>query len=390
MSATERVSRPLMSRSFAQSRRTLRMKPATVTPNPARKFLRSVSRVTPTAAARVSTSHARSRSSSTHRMASSTDRVSRLAALDPRWRRARCSPAGEGGPASPSVASPPSVSSARRNDGCMRHPPDVMTILIALSRTQNSHQKFVSATRGLRAADKLSLCGRTDGIMPRSLASPAPPLPALMVSTHRHRIGAASAAIAIHVAVGAAMLRTHAPTEGLAAGEGGSQTVMVVELVSLASTDGGDSPASAGQAPHAPPAAAVSPSPTTVPDPAPHDATPSAASPSESPGDGNDIAASAVTGGAAPYRDLLLSHVRRYREYPLEARLQRAEGTARVRFILDREGRVQRVWLDDSSGHDSLDEAALAAIRRADPFPPPPRTASPYIDIILPISFDLR
>lgn len=43
-----------------------------------------------------------------------------------------------------------------------------------------------------------------------------------------------------------------------------------------------------------------------------------------------------------------------------------------VRFSLTREGRIQKAEVEKSSGHSVLDEAALEAVIRGDPYPPAP------------------
>lgn len=50
--------------------------------------------------------------------------------------------------------------------------------------------------------------------------------------------------------------------------------------------------------------------------------------------------------------------------YPIEARRKHEEGTVRLRVVITVEGRVKEIGIAASSGHDSLDEAALAAVRR--------------------------
>jgi periplasmic protein TonB len=47
-------------------------------------------------------------------------------------------------------------------------------------------------------------------------------------------------------------------------------------------------------------------------------------------------------------------------------------GTAKVSFVLDRNGRLVSHWLVESAGSPALDEESLAIIERAQPFPVPP------------------
>jgi protein TonB len=50
--------------------------------------------------------------------------------------------------------------------------------------------------------------------------------------------------------------------------------------------------------------------------------------------------------------------------YPPSARRQDQEGTVRVRILVDERGRASDVQVTRSSGYDSLDDAAVSAVRR--------------------------
>ena len=85
------------------------------------------------------------------------------------------------------------------------------------------------------------------------------------------------------------------------------------------------------------------------------------------------------------------AHLVRHRVYPPEARSSGASGVARVIFSLGRDGRVLSVSLVGGSGHGVLDQAAIAMVRRAAPFPPfPSEIAASRLDMGAPIRFDLR
>ena len=61
--------------------------------------------------------------------------------------------------------------------------------------------------------------------------------------------------------------------------------------------------------------------------------------------------------------------------YPSRAKAARLTGEATVSFAVDRSGRASAISIVASSGFDVLDEAAMAAVRRASPFPPIPSAA---------------
>lgn len=102
----------------------------------------------------------------------------------------------------------------------------------------------------------------------------------------------------------------------------------------------------------------------------------------------------AETGGRAAmtsYFARVQAHLSRHRVYPQEARANGISGVARVVFSLGRDGRVLSVSLARGSGHGVLDQAALAMVRRAAPFPPfPPAIAASRLEMGAPIRFDLR
>jgi TonB family protein len=60
---------------------------------------------------------------------------------------------------------------------------------------------------------------------------------------------------------------------------------------------------------------------------------------------------------------------------------------ARVRFTIDREGRLSRIELESSSGNSSFDRAALRAMYAANPLPPlPPAYVKPSLTVHLTFS----
>lgn len=87
--------------------------------------------------------------------------------------------------------------------------------------------------------------------------------------------------------------------------------------------------------------------------------------PSAGPGDG--------TGSSQAGLDEILAQIRsrieRAKRYPLMARRRGLEGTSDVSFSIMKNGIVTGLKLARSSGSSPLDEAALATIRRAAPFP---------------------
>lgn len=84
---------------------------------------------------------------------------------------------------------------------------------------------------------------------------------------------------------------------------------------------------------------------------------------------------------ATTLRDTYLQQVRTRieegRRYPLTARKLGQEGRVLVRFVIATDGGLEELELGESCGTRSLDEAALAALRAAAPFPAPPEEFFP-------------
>lgn len=73
---------------------------------------------------------------------------------------------------------------------------------------------------------------------------------------------------------------------------------------------------------------------------------------------------------SADYLELLKAKIFEAWEYPEDAIAGGADGTVRIRFVLDALGSVTEIGVLSGSGHVSLDSAALAAVRKAGPFGP--------------------
>ncbi|MGU3494003.1 TonB family protein [Xanthobacteraceae bacterium A53D] len=93
----------------------------------------------------------------------------------------------------------------------------------------------------------------------------------------------------------------------------------------------------------------------------------------------------------ASWRSSIMGHLNRFKRYPPESRSRREEGVARVRFSIDRSGRVLSASLTGSSGHSALDSEAVEMVRRASPFPPPPANiGGSTVTFTAPVDFNVR
>ena len=81
----------------------------------------------------------------------------------------------------------------------------------------------------------------------------------------------------------------------------------------------------------------------------------------------------------------------RHKRYPRPAQEQRQQGTAYLRFTLDRGGRVLAFHMDRSSGFPLLDEEVVALIQRAQPLPAPPvEVVGDRFELVMPVAFSIR
>jgi periplasmic protein TonB len=134
------------------------------------------------------------------------------------------------------------------------------------------------------------------------------------------------------------------------------------------------------------PQAAIAPAPVTTAPPA-VPATPAAvpAGPTPSPSPRNSP-------GIVRWMAQISAALERNKRYPRQSEARREQGTAQVRFTLDRQGRVIESRLVQSSGAPALDDEALALLHRAQPFAPWPREefAGERVELTVPIRFHLR
>ena len=85
----------------------------------------------------------------------------------------------------------------------------------------------------------------------------------------------------------------------------------------------------------------------------------------------------------------LLPRIEAMKQYPADARLKHAEGRVVVRIIIQEDGQIVSATVAKSSGHDSLDQAALETVRKTSPITLVQPLEKPQITIQIPISYQL-
>jgi len=90
------------------------------------------------------------------------------------------------------------------------------------------------------------------------------------------------------------------------------------------------------------------------------------------------------------YLGMVRLRIETRKKYPALALSRNLEGRAVVDFVIEPDGRVTRTSVVQTSGHPLLDDAALDAVHRAAPFPPPPQKIfNAGVQVSIPIIFEL-
>ncbi len=108
-------------------------------------------------------------------------------------------------------------------------------------------------------------------------------------------------------------------------------------------------------------------------------------------GNADDASGGGFEGSAADYMAYLLAWLERHKTYPREAQSRNQEGTVLLYLEMGRAGEVHAFRIQESSGHQPLDDEVLALVRRAEPLPPPPpQVEGNRIKLLVPVEFFLR
>jgi protein TonB len=112
----------------------------------------------------------------------------------------------------------------------------------------------------------------------------------------------------------------------------------------------------------------------------------------ESPAQTSMVASVATSTTRPDYTWLSETILRRMQElkrYPADARLDRMEGKVVLKAIVKSDGSVEAVEVFRSSGHESLDRAAVELLNIAAPFQFPHSLGKPQMTVKIPMSYKL-
>jgi protein TonB len=141
-----------------------------------------------------------------------------------------------------------------------------------------------------------------------------------------------------------------------------------------------------------PPPEAVAPPlpPIRPPEPKPHAARPAERAPAPATtAPPREHAASAAE--VASWHSRIVAQIERHKAYPEAARPRAEKGVVQIAFSLNRQGHVIANHIARASGYAELDQAALATVARAQPFPTPPvGMPGATFHFTVPIAFSVR
>lgn len=128
------------------------------------------------------------------------------------------------------------------------------------------------------------------------------------------------------------------------------------------------------------PEAAEGKAPEVTPEAVPGEATPSLAEP----------AADVIADSRMNYFNTARLKIESHKQYPEVARQQHMEGQVIVEFVINPDGSVSGLMVASSSGFESLDAAAVSAVKNAAPFSPLPEKYfnGPAL-VKIPIAFEI-
>lgn len=97
------------------------------------------------------------------------------------------------------------------------------------------------------------------------------------------------------------------------------------------------------------------------------------------------------TASVVSWKRKIARHLQRNKRYPAEAQVKHQHGSAKVHFVINRQGRVISRYIVASSGVPSLDQEALDLLQRAQPIPlPPAGVDGSEFGFSVPVVFDLQ
>lgn len=102
------------------------------------------------------------------------------------------------------------------------------------------------------------------------------------------------------------------------------------------------------------------------------------------------VASSTARADYAWLSETIMRRMQELKRYPTEARLERAEGKVVLKAVLRSNGSIEAIEIFQSSGHQSLDRAAVELLNLAAPFHFPRPLEKPQMTVKIPMSYRLE
>ena len=102
------------------------------------------------------------------------------------------------------------------------------------------------------------------------------------------------------------------------------------------------------------------------------------------------VASSSPRADYAWLSETIMRRMQELKRYPTEARLERAEGKVVLKAVLRSNGSIEAIEIFQSSGHQSLDRAAVELLSLAAPFHFPRPLEKPQMTVKIPMSYRLE
>jgi protein TonB len=87
---------------------------------------------------------------------------------------------------------------------------------------------------------------------------------------------------------------------------------------------------------------------------------------------------------------MIMRRMQELKRYPAEARLDRAEGKVILKAVIRNNGSIEAIEVLQSSGHQSLDNAAVELLNLAAPFHFPRPLEKPQMTVKIPMNYRLE
>lgn len=96
-----------------------------------------------------------------------------------------------------------------------------------------------------------------------------------------------------------------------------------------------------------------------------------------------------INNALSAYGSLLGRTIAKHKSYPKIAQRRGWQGTVLLDLKIDNNGNVISASIKNSSGHEALDKRALKMVKKAAPFPAPPKPLQGPFNITVPVKFKL-